>query len=185
MDRDERTRPRIFRPVRVATIALFALLLVSGPAVAACSDGHAASEATTSSAMSTAMPAMADEATPAALAKLLWDGRPAFVGTNAQVEEAYAYALEHPKVVAWMPCYCGCEAMGHGSNLDCYFKAGVVSDRAQFEEHASFCDICVQITLKTKELRAQGRSLAEIRQIVDQTFGGSGAPGTLTAQPPV
>ena len=107
------------------------------------------------------------------------------VTANAATEEAYAFAIEHPQIVQWMPCYCGCEAMGHGSNLDCYFKAGVVSDRAQFEEHASFCDICVQITLKTKELRAQGRSLAEIRQIVDQTFGGSGAPGTLTAQPPV
>jgi hypothetical protein len=186
MDRDERTRPRIIRPVRVASIALFGLLLVSGPAVAACSDGHAASDSTTSgSAMSTAMPSMADDETPATLAKLVWDSRPAFVSTNAEVEEAYAYALTHPKVVAWMPCYCGCAAMGHGSNLDCYFKAGVVSDRAQFDEHASFCDICVQITLKTKELRAQGRSLAEIRQIVDQTFGGSGAPGTLTAQPPV
>ena len=186
MDRDERTRTRIIRPVRVASIALFALLLLSGPALAACSDGHAApTTGTTTTSRATAMPAMAEEATSAAVVKLVWDARPAFVSTSADVEEAYAYALEHPQIVQWMPCYCGCEAMGHGSNLDCYFKAGVVSDRAQFEEHASFCDICVQITLKTKELRAQGRSLSEIRQIVDQTFGGSGAPGTLTAQPPV
>jgi hypothetical protein len=30
----------------------------------------------------------------------------------------------------------------------------------------------------------QGHSLLEIRQAIDATFGGSGAPGTETALPP-
>jgi hypothetical protein len=113
-----------------------------------------------------------------------WAARPDYVRADPATEEAYAFALAHPRIVQWMPCYCGCEAMGHGSNLDCYFKHGQPGDRAAFEEHASFCDICVQITLKTKQLNAEGKSLREIRQIIDQTFGGS-APGTLTDQPPV
>ena len=181
---DRPTTPRRawgLRPIRAASVALFALVLLSGPAFAACSGAHASGPAPASAATNTAM----TDDMPMAGAGTAWTARPAYVRSNAQTEEAYAFAIAHPQIVAWMPCYCGCEGMGHGSNLDCYFKAGVVSDRAQFEEHASFCDICVQITLKTKELRAQGRSLAEIRQIVDQTFGGSGAPGTLTAQPPV
>ncbi len=33
-------------------------------------------------------------------------------------------------------------------------------------------------------LRGQGTSLGQIRQIVDQQYGGSGAPGTQTALPP-
>ena len=122
---------------------------------------------------------------PMAGAGVAWTARPAFVKTNAATEEAYAFAISHPQIVAWMPCYCGCEAMGHGSNLDCYFKHGQPGDKPVFEEHASFCDICVQITLKTKQLNAEGKSLHQIRQVIDQTFGGSGAPGTLTAQPPV
>ena len=189
------TQARRIRPIRATSVALFALLLVSGPAFAACSDAHAtASDGGWVAPMATmdgnvattdASPvAPNDGDMPMAAAEAVWAARPDYVRGNAQTEEAYAYALQHPQIVQWMPCYCGCEGMGHGSNLDCYYKHGQPGDRAVFEEHASFCDICVRITLKTKQLNAQGKSLHEIRQIIDQTFGGS-APGTSTEQPPV
>jgi hypothetical protein len=184
MDRTEPARrTRRFGPVRAASVALFALLLISGPAFAACSGAHAAAS-TAGGWGAGAVPSMAGDM-PMAGASEAWAARPAFVRGNAATEEAYAFAIQHPQIVQWMPCYCGCSAMGHGSNLDCYFKHGQPGDKAVFEEHASFCDICVQITLKTKQLHAQGKSLHEIRQVIDQTFGGSAAPGTLTAQPPV
>jgi hypothetical protein len=126
-------------------------------------------------------PAAAD--TPIAAAEAVWAARPDYVRTNAATEEAYHFALQHPEIVQWMPCYCGCAAMGHGSNLDCYYKHGQPGDRAVFEEHASYCDICVQITLKAKQLTAQGVPLREVRQVIDQTFGGT-APGTHTDLPP-
>jgi hypothetical protein len=189
MDRSEPlTRGRRISPVRPAAVALFALLLLSGPALAACSTGHSASPGTGW----TAMPTMEPQATPSApaaaempmaAAEAAWAARPDYVRANAATEEAYHFALQHPEIVQWMPCYCGCEGMGHGSNLDCYYKHGRPSDRAVFEEHASYCDICVQITLKTKQLNAEGVSLREIRQVVDQTFGGT-APGTQTDLPP-
>lgn len=197
MDRTQPARrARRIGPIRAASVALFALLLVSGPAFAACSGAHAtASSGGWGAAMPTmhgdvptidAGPATAANADmPMAGATEAWGARPAYVRANAATEEAYAFALAHPQIVQWMPCYCGCAAMGHGSNLDCYYKHGQPGDKAVFEEHASFCDICVKITLKTKELNAEGRSLREIRQVIDQTFGGSAAPGTLTAQPPV
>ena len=182
MDRSEPApRRRRIGPFRAASVALFALLLVSGPAFAACSGAHATDSGGGWGAGLQTMP----NDMPMAGAKEAWAARPAYVHTTAATEEAYAYALAHPQIVQWMPCYCGCEAMGHGSNLDCYFKHGQPGDRAVFEEHASFCDICVQITLKTKQLNAQGKTLREIRQVIDQTFGGSAAPGTRTAQPPV
>ena len=180
MDRTKPARPaRTFGPARAATVALFALFLVSGPAFAACSDAHSASSGGWE-----AMPSMHATAASTAATQAVWAARPAFVRSNAATEEAYAYALQHPEIVEWMPCYCGCAAMGHGSNLDCYFKHGVVGDKAVYEEHASYCDICVQITLKAKQLNASGQSLTQIRQAIDKTFGGSGAPGTDTAQPP-
>lgn len=196
MDRTGRaTRARCLGPFRAAPVALFALLLVSAPAFAACSGAHATAS---DDGWATAMPTMdgnvptvdasaaapTDGDMPMAAAEAVWAARPDYVRADAQTEEAYAYALQHPAIVQWMPCYCGCAAMGHGSNLDCYYKHGQPGDRADFEEHASFCDICVQITLKTKHLVAEGKSLHEIRQVIDQTFGGS-APGTSTEQPPV
>jgi hypothetical protein len=112
-----------------------------------------------------------------------WAARPAFVHVDADTEAAYAFALYHPQVLKWMPCYCGCEAMGHRSNLDCYLKPGMPGGRTTFEEHASACDICVKTTLLVKEMYSQGKSLREIRLAVDQTFGGA-APGTPTELPP-
>lgn len=113
-----------------------------------------------------------------------WESRPAYVRANARTEAAYAYALEASDVLRWMPCYCGCGAMGHGSNADCFFKptmAGLSS--LTFEEHASYCGICVDTALMVQQLTAEGQSLQAIRAAVDARFGGA-APGTPTDLPP-
>jgi hypothetical protein len=88
-----------------------------------------------------------------------------------------------PQGIEWMPCYCGCVKLDHRSNLDCYLKRPAAGASTQFDQHASFCGICVQTTLLAQQMSEQGKSLKEIRQAVDQQFGGS-TPGTDTAQPP-
>jgi hypothetical protein len=48
------------------------------------------------------------------------------------VREAYTFAIDRPDVLQWVPCYCGCDEQGHGSNLDCFVKpetqGGIVLD---------------------------------------------------------
>lgn len=39
-----------------------------------------------------------------------------------EVQEAYRYAVAHPQVLQYFPCYCGCVNDGHTSNKDCYIK---------------------------------------------------------------
>ena len=34
----------------------------------------------------------------------------------------YAFAVENPDTLAWMPCTCGCGSLGHASNRACYVK---------------------------------------------------------------
>jgi len=207
-ERDLRSRPRAGRlatsalapsssPTRQRPGRMTALVvlvaLVGGGTLAACSGAHdqtggpgvaggtgamASMAATPSTAMSAG-----GEARPPADAAAAWDARPDFVRTNPTTEEAYAWALYHPEVLRWVPCYCGCGAMGHRSNLDCYLKPGAPGVPTAFEEHASYCDICVRTTLLAKQLRAEGKTLREIRAVVDRTFGGS-APGTPTDLPP-
>lgn len=111
-----------------------------------------------------------------------WEHRPDFTHASAATEAAYAYALHNPQVIEWFPCYCGCGAMGHRSNFDCYYKP-TTDGTIAFEEHASYCDICVQITLKARELIAQGMSLHDARAAIDAQFAG-GVPGTSTEVPP-
>jgi hypothetical protein len=41
-----------------------------------------------------------------------------------QALEAYQFALDHPEVLDFMPCYCGCyEDAGHVSNIHCFVRS--------------------------------------------------------------
>jgi Protein of unknown function with PCYCGC motif len=186
MDRPERAKVGRRRQLGGAA-ALLVLAMTVGPAAAACAP-HGTDRASSQAAMPTMAPSSGAPASaalelPAGVVRVdaaaMWASRPDFVRTASSTEAAYHYAIEHPEVVAWMPCYCGCGAMEHRSNLDCYLKANGV----RFDEHASYCEICVRITLKAKDLVAQGKSLREVRAIVDATWGGT-APGTDTQLPP-
>ena len=200
MDTDQTARSiRALRRARYL-LPFVVLALVSGTAFAACSGGHAASNdqaagwtfpaaspadnGAGASAEAVAGDAMSSEHGMDAAAAMddAWAHRPEFTRASTTTEEAYRYALYNPQIVQWMPCYCGCGAMGHRSNLDCYIKP-TADGQVTFEEHASYCDICVQITLKTRDLVAQGASLHDARAAIDVAFAGNVA-GTPTEVPP-
>jgi hypothetical protein len=151
---------------------LIVAVLVTATAVVGCAQGQPNDTPHTAAPTLAAM----DGAQAAA-----WAVRPAYTHTTARTEEAYQYAMEHPLVLQWIPCYCGCGAMGHGSNLDCYFEPNA-GGSIVFEEHASYCGVCVDITLRTKQLATSGAALASIRTAIDAEFGAVG-PGTDTERP--
>jgi hypothetical protein len=53
-----------------------------------------------------------------------------------QVKEAYRFAVANPEVLSVIPCYCGCGAVGHKSNLQCYIKQVRPDGSIEFENHA-------------------------------------------------
>ncbi len=62
---------------------------------------------------------------------------PAFVSdAPPQVKEAYRFAIANPDVLSAFPCYCGCGAMGHENNLQCYIKEVQPDGSIVFENHA-------------------------------------------------
>ncbi len=144
----------------------------AGPATA---DGDG-SGSHTGRTMGHAMPSPAE-------AEAAWAARPAYVSSaDARTQEAYAYAIARPDVTDWMPCYCGCVAMDHRNNTDCYLKPRENGMPVDFDEHASYCGVCVDITLLSKTMAADGTSLPEIRAAIDSQFGGIAA-GTDTPLP--
>jgi len=56
-----------------------------------------------------------------------------------EVQEAYQFAVANPEALEYIPCYCGCNSLGHLNNTDCYVKTfnpdGTV---AEFENHAAY-----------------------------------------------
>jgi hypothetical protein len=54
----------------------------------------------------------------------------------AVINAAYTFAAEHPEVLAYVPCYCGCERGGHRGNDDCFVMARAANgDVTQWEPH--------------------------------------------------
>ena len=63
---------------------------------------------------------------------------PEFVLTApAPVREAYAYALGHPEVLQYIPCYCGCGNKGHTSNQDCFIDQRLPAGRVVYDPMGS------------------------------------------------
>ena len=50
--------------------------------------------------------------------------------------QAYQFALDRPDLLKQVPCYCGCAADGHTSNLDCFIKSRDGND-VVFDPHGS------------------------------------------------
>jgi len=165
----------------VRLLLVIALTLLVAPTVVGCGGGTGG-DGWSANSTPAHTPAMHDTS-PDAMAQAAWNARPAYVRGNPRVESAYAYALARPDVISWMPCYCGCVAMDHRSNLDCFFKPTQPGAELEFEEHASYCDVCIDTALMAKQMLAEGHGLRAIRDRVDATFGGM-APGTVTALPP-
>jgi hypothetical protein len=106
---------------------------------------------------------------------------PGYAMQVPEVQEAYTFAVEHPEVLSYLPCSCGCEQMGHLSNWNCYVRGVSSAGAGEFEQHASGCQVCVDITLDAKAMWQRGSPLSEIRAYVDANYQGS---MTQTELPP-
>lgn len=177
---------RLILSRRTTAPALLAFTVLLGGTTAACS-GTASSDAAVAgggaAAVAAAVPS-GDVVIPTdAEIAAAWERRPEFVRALPEDwQAAYKFALARPDVIGWMPCNCGCGADGHRSNLDCFFDRRE-SGEITFQEHGSFCDICVETSNLAAKLLGEGKSMAEIRAAVDATFGGGGR-STDTPLPP-
>ena len=64
------------------------------------------------------------------------------------VTAAYRFAAEHPEVLSYVPCFCGCERSGHRGNEDCFVKTRDVNgDVVAWDEHGMECAVCLDVGL--------------------------------------
>ena len=140
-----RTPPRSF-------FVTLILVLVAASMLSACSN-----TASTAGAGGLAMASMAD--------------MPAEVkSAPATVQQAYQFAVANPDVLEQIPCYCGCGKVGHTSNYACYVQSVDDQGVITYDTHALGCSICVDITQDTMRMLEQGKTVAEIKASVDQTY---------------
>ena len=96
---------------------------------------------------------------------------------SSNVQKAYRFNIANPEIMQEIPCYCGCGAVGHHSNFNCYAKFNADGSMS-FDSHALGCSICVDISLDTMRLIKQGKDIPEIQAYVDDKYSRYGPPTT-------
>lgn len=83
----------------------------------------------------------------------------------------YAYAATHPEVLERIPCYCGCVAEGHRSNLSCFVSGFRNNGTPVWTDHSLDCEMCVHIAREVMLMSRLGMSMPDIRGEIDRRYG--------------
>jgi hypothetical protein len=101
------------------------------------------------------------------------------------VTSAYEFAAEHPEVLSYVPCFCGCERAGHTGNADCFVKSRAANgDVVEWDEHGVECTVCIDVANRSRQMHASGASVHDIRTAIDKEFGPLSSVETPTPHPP-
>jgi hypothetical protein len=103
------------------------------------------------------------------------------------VQQVFEFAARHPEVLAYVPCYCGCEnpALGHQGNHDCFVKSRAANGMVTaWEPHGIGCQICIDVGREAMLLFNSGSSVTSIRAAIDKKYGEYFRSSTPTPKPP-
>jgi hypothetical protein len=104
----------------------------------------------------------------------------------AQVIQAtYKFAAEHPEVLSYVPCFCGCDKSGHRSSEDCFVKSRAKNgDVTEWNDHGIACAMCIAVAERAKQMCEKGASLSEVRDDIERRYGNITGLRTKTPLPP-
>jgi hypothetical protein len=112
---------------------------------------------------------------------------PAYPTTRSRevISAAYRFAAEHPEVLSYIPCFCGCERSGHRGNEDCFVRARDVNgDVIEWEDHGMECAVCLDVATRAQQMYSAGKPLAEIRASIEHDWASHATTHTPTPPPP-
>ena len=103
----------------------------------------------------------------------------------AVVQQVYEFAARHPEVLQHVPCYCGCERIGHNGNHDCFVKSRAANGRvSEWDSHGIGCTICIDVARDAMTLFNTGAKPPAIRAAIDAKYGSRFPSSTPTPRPP-
>lgn len=113
------------------------------------------------------------------------DVLPAFLDDKSEeMRLIYEIAVRGADIIEWMPCYCGCgEYAEHGSNKNCFVDEIREDGSVVWDDHGTRCEVCLEIAVQSVKMKKDGKSLKEIRDIIDETYNDGYAEPTDTPMP--
>jgi hypothetical protein len=104
------------------------------------------------------------------------------------ITATYRFAAEHPEILSYVPCFCGCERSGHRGNEDCFVqRRGANGDVTEWTEHGMECAVCLDVAQQAMQMHASGASVRDIRAAVEKKWSAQAAQShthTPTPEPP-
>jgi len=100
------------------------------------------------------------------------------------VRAAYVFAAEHPEILSYVPCFCGCERSGHKGNEDCFVaRRDAAGDVVEWEPHGLDCAVCLDVARDAQQMYSSGASVRDIRAAIEKKWASAAARGTHTHTP--
>src|SRR3954471_19313799 len=100
------------------------------------------------------------------------------------VRAVYRFAAEHPEVLSYVPCFCGCERSGHRGNDDCFVRArNAQGDVTEWEPHGPDCAVCIDVANEAMQMTHSGASVTAIRSAIESKWNRPGNGHTPTPMP--
>jgi hypothetical protein len=102
------------------------------------------------------------------------------------VRATYDFAAQHPEILKYVPCYCGCGSQGHKANESCFVaRRDPKGNVLEWDTHGFGCTICVDVARESMQLYASGADVHSIRAAIERKWGPGNAEGrTPTPAPP-
>jgi hypothetical protein len=116
---------------------------------------------------------------------LLPDNLPYAVRPVDYVKTVYTFAAHHAEVLRYVPCFCGCERMGHHANDECFIaKRSATGKVLEWQPHGIICEICLDVAHEAMQLHDSGTPIDQIRAAIDRKWSTQTGSHTNTMMPP-
>jgi len=89
----------------------------------------------------------------------------------------YRAVAQHQELLEHIPCYCGCgDSVGHEHNYHCFINENNADGSIVWDDHATRCQVCLDIAAEAIVEYNEGKSINEIRDMIDDKYKDEGYP---------
>lgn len=101
------------------------------------------------------------------------------------VRATYDFAAQHPEVLKYVPCYCGCGEQGHKANESCFVaRRDAKGNVLEWDTHGFGCTICIDVGRKAMQMYNAGADVYSIRAAIEREYAANAEGRTPTPAPP-
>jgi len=101
------------------------------------------------------------------------------------VRATYDFAAQHPEILKYVPCYCGCGEQGHKANESCFVaRRDAKGNVLEWDTHGFGCTICLDVGRKAMQMYTSGADVYSIRAAIEREYAQNAEGRTPTPAPP-